>query len=813
MAEDEYGFDPDLIGPGDGPDENGFDPGLLEMDDPTLAGPDEVPTPDEIQALMAGDVAAAGDGLYAPPDPNLITQPSQSPGNPSGLILSPSQAEALGNGMGTPALAPQLTTTTKRGGSNSVSSSSSGMTPGGLKLSSDLFTREHQKADIAGAGDDAEFAAQRKRLDENFEAQKNAALEYGRFDAEHQMRIRELEKRQIDLNETHANLERRIHEDGKIVREKIMSGYREQLSAVKALAATTGNPLGGLGIGQGAALGAAMFVQGFLAVQGVNINVGAQIDKWVDRSIQEHQMKIDNAQQGAKDQLHLYDIARQSSEDDWEARQRFHGFALEAFKGQMAMEAARFGSDIAASRAMAKAAEFDMIREEKVAAIGDRAFQRYTSRHAAAAKDAHDQGTLAIQREANSIAWSRQAFDKSEAKLKREDEAKKDKAAKPTGTLFSDPGATKRDASGKVIGTANRWGRDPNATEHQFDKASDTAATHVGAYAQVVKGIEKLRALKPPAQDDFVEKYGMGWATRFSEAKRTYERQVLHTVQGIRHTIAGAALNKEEKGEWDSLLQTDSGWQDGSNMANLSQMEARFRDSFVARMDNIPGLQAIPEDQETLRPTAGGRSNDTDAALNAETAAKRAKVGPVAQATAGVTQTGHNEVESLGEKESPNGERLAGGGYSQSFYNYITKTGDLRGAGRTSNTSQIPGQKKEIDVIDRLAAMYVRPSDAESATVGGVRTDDPAETKQAVLAALKSIAAGKEINGRVPDPEVQAYTTSVIEELQDPWSQSNPDALFDHYTTKIRVDDDNDPVNKSEAASRRATATRNADRR
>src|SRR5690606_37884280 len=145
---------------------------------------------------------------------------------------------------------------------------------------------------------------------------------------EFQQREQELQQQVISFNQQAVELEQRMAAQAQAERAAYLAQYKEQLALVKQLALQSGNPMGQLSRAEAIGLAGAQFAQGFLAAQGVNIDVAGQVDRWVERSIAEHQMKIQNARTAAQETLHLYEIARQNSQDEWEARQRYRGFVI-----------------------------------------------------------------------------------------------------------------------------------------------------------------------------------------------------------------------------------------------------------------------------------------------------------------------------------------------------------------------------------------------------------------------------------------------------------------------------------------------------
>lgn len=256
-----------------------------------------------------------------------------------------------------------------------------------------------------------------------------------------------------------------------------------------------------------------------------------------------------------------------------------------------------------------------------------------------------------------------------------------------------------------------------------------------------------------------IKKYGPeGAKERLSEEVRNYKRQVKHTVQAARHAIAGANLTPEEKQEWDSLLESDSGWQSGSNAASVDQFEMRYRNEFLAAMDS-PYIRPLAPEEQDERPV-NDLPNDTVAGYNAGVRGQKAETTAVANAEGAVTAVGRNEVDKPG--------------FSIMFGKYMEETRDMRGAktdgGKTS-------QRKEIDHVDRLAAIIAKPeTEAQDAKY-------QKQLQQDAFRALNDLAAGKpSAKGKAPDPEVSAYAGWLVTQIQ----VANDPGVF-HYNVTART--------------------------
>ncbi len=128
------------------------------------------------------------------------------------------------------------------------------------------------------------------------------------------------------------------------------------------------------------------------------------------------------------------------------------------------------------------------------------------------------------------------------------------------------------------------------------------------------------------------------------------------------------------------------------------------------------------------------------------------------------------------------------GGYSPFYKSYIEETGDTKGVGHSSEMGA--GQRAEIDAIDNLMAIAIRPQMAiQEQTVDGKSTQTADDFSQASLSAMEAVkraAAGKEIAGGFkPDEETQRYAQRAIASLKD---FKTPDEAFTAFTSRVSPD-------------------------
>lgn len=486
-----------------------------------------------------------------------------------------------------------------------------GITPEGQRLAGGTYARANQQADKEIADQEVVRSGDERALRGAIGEQHAAILKGADAETVHFQILQGLERESNAFSMAQARLETNAQVESKATAAKYIGAYQEQLAGIRALAATSGNPLSGLSGMDKAGLGFAQFAQGFLAARGIHIDVNSQIDRWVDRGIQEHQQAIQNARQDAGDSLHLYEIARQTSQDDWEARQRYRGFVIEGFKSQLQSEAARFGSDIANSRAAEQIAQSDVALAQTVGQLHDRRFNQDLQIRMHHITQAHLQNQDALESRKIGV-------DETLAKAKLLEAQNK---SNPPRMKIGDPGATIRDASGRVVGEKNMWEVDRGAPKELQEAGGKAVSKASVEYDSIRRGLSLLKELRPPAMDSLLTKYGgLGpgdRAQKINEAYRLYDSQKVLTIMEARNAIAGANLTAPEKAEWAGLLDDDTAFQHGSNAAKLDLMENHYRNKFLAVANHTQGVIPLAAADQDTHPIEDA-PNDTEAGLNAQ---------------------------------------------------------------------------------------------------------------------------------------------------------------------------------------------------
>lgn len=635
-----------------------------------------------------------------------------------------------------------------------------GMTSGGLKRSGDLFQQAEDNAAQYMAPRDAESAKNAQRFGIAYNEERDALHQQAAAEKQYHANISNIYRREMDFNQHAADTEMKAAADAKAEREQYLGAFKEQLAGVRTLMQQSGNPLGTLGLGGAAAMGAAQFAQGFLAARGIHIDVAGQIDHWVERSMQEHQNKITNARGAAQDTLSLYNIARQSSSDDFEARQRMRGFVIEGFKGAIQMEASRFQSSIADSRAQEAMAKLDVEQTNTFERLGDKKFHEGLQARQSFIDEAFKKGTLAIEnlKAQAELARANAAGQKQTAGLK----------------LVSDPGDTQIDPkTGKpTSGGKFKWVVDTKNAEafKETNKAREF-------YANMKTDLDDLRDLKKRVD----VRFGPGWIKdRESEGYRLFNNQRNLIVGNVQHMMTGAQATDAEAQRYLAQLPDDHWLQAGENNSAIDNLQRWGRKHFEHSMDTwaerADRYGALPKGQEYDQLVTADPSQK--AAEDARFSGHDAGISPVNQAVTEVGARTSYGMQATHERTEH--------GISPSFSDFL----------KESKLEAPKNQTSSTNAVDHLALLVVHPE--KGVQIIGAKFDegmDASTTAQSALKSLKMLASGEDLpGGTKPNHLTQSYAKFVLSKIgEDPWaSGSNNDALVDYYGKRL-VDTESQP--------------------
>lgn len=430
------------------------------------------------------ELTPADVGLPDQPEPDLgpdVIVPV-APTNP--YLANPVQAAPL-----TP-VAPSVQPV-QAGQPTSVTAQTRSLTDDGMKKSRGYFSRAEANADAFSKADAAmtdrdiaQTEASYGQLDRGLEAQAEATriFEAGMSD---------LDRRQAEFHRDNAELEKRLTDEAIAERERYLADYETKLAGVAQLSAQSGNPFATMGASQAYGLAGAAFIQGFLAVKsGVQLNVTGQIDKFVDRSIQEHQQKIAGAKADAQSSLHLYETAKSLAADKAEARAVYRGFVLQEIKTRVDATARRLNSSMALAQAQQTKAKLDLELNATRRALGDRHFERVHTFLQSERQAAVQEANLAFENRRLQLEGFRTSLAAQAAQAER--------AAKPEklAPVVVDSSQVKYDKDGKPISGGKVVGV-YNLDSPGVAQAQQKIAEATQLHEMVTSGIERLLALKP----------------------------------------------------------------------------------------------------------------------------------------------------------------------------------------------------------------------------------------------------------------------------------------------------------------------------
>lgn len=447
----------------------------------------------------------------------------------------------------------------------SVTTQTRSLTDDGMKKSRGYFGRAEANADAFSRADAArtdqdiaQTEASYDELDRGLEAQAEATriFEAGMAD---------LDRRQAEFHKENAELEKRLTDESIAERERYLADYEAKLAGVAQLSAQSGNPFATMGASQAYGLAGAAFIQGFLAVKsGAQLNVTGQIDKFIDRSIEDHQRQIAGAKADAQSSLHLYETAKSLAADKAEARAVYRGFVLQGLKTQIDATARRFNSNLALAQAQQTKAKLDLELNATRRALGDRHFERTHAFLQSERQAAVQEANLAFENRRLQLEGFRTSLAAQAAQAER--------AAKPEklAPVVVDPSQVKYDkngkpiSGGKVVGVYNL--DSPGVAQAQ-QKIAEAQTLH----EMVSSGVSRLMELKPK---------GITWS-KFVANKTSPEYQQWDTARNllivdIMKAKSGAAFSQAEWDRQATALKDNGIWTgDTSNLADELTAQSR----------------------------------------------------------------------------------------------------------------------------------------------------------------------------------------------------------------------------------------------
>lgn len=553
---------------------------------------------------------------------------------------------------------------------------------------------------------------------------------------EHETALNQIEVKRQALFEEAAKQEAQARADSKISAAQFMSTYQQQLAGVRAMSVNIAGPLAKLSTSEVGGLTLAMFAQGFLAAQGIHIDVGQQIDRWVDRSIAEQTRQITQAGEAAQDTLNLWQISRQNSADDLEARQRYRGFIIEGLKSQTEMQAARFQSRLASAQSGVTRAHLDTEAEMVGNQMGK----------------AHEARVFEQKK------WETQtAFELEKVNLEKQKvalEAARVRAMKPPKEpkhqLIIDP------SDGKA-----KWYVSPDRINAQDD--AKVATKSQADYERVNKQINEAMDFR---QKHISDKWGhSSIIDQMSEAKRQYDAMVDRLAIEMGKTEFGTRASDKEAERIKKLVPFDKWYQKGSNESIWTKYMEDVRSDFTATMR--AHTDPIPEDQQVVM-----YSNEANPSGKAVYDAQVADRPPVAKFEA------VEQAKVVGKDSEDVGEHAYGskiwGHYALSDASppNAMENGKLTRKVTNYQDRKMPGWAV---AVDHLVNGYVKPEETKkfgdsNKIYYGTANETPDEIRDESLKALRNLAKGEAGGKEVPEG-AQAYAKYILslkpDELKD----------------------------------------------
>ncbi|MBA3580563.1 MAG: hypothetical protein H0W42_11325, partial [Gemmatimonadaceae bacterium] len=337
-----------------------------------------------------------------PPDNNILQNRFTTTATPEAPVETPAPGPQPAIQVVIPPSVPPGTQLSvppggKVGDATSQGASFRGVTDQGLEQSKKVYSGvdgriAQQTAPLETQARD-QLGQQRANAQNIYDAQNEQA----RLTQTHGETLAGLKRDEALFHQDAAALEQRMRLETKAESERYVGAYREQLAAVRAMTVDPTGPIAKLSTAQAGGLSMAMFAQGFLAAQGIQIDVSGQLDRWVERSIHEQERQIKQAEKGAEDTLSLWNIARQSSADDLEARTRYRGMVVAGMMATTEAKAQQFNSSVAMSKAKEANARLAVELGAVERQIQDGYFNKVQTVKQAEYQRAYQMGSLAQQ--------------------------------------------------------------------------------------------------------------------------------------------------------------------------------------------------------------------------------------------------------------------------------------------------------------------------------------------------------------------------------------------------------------------------------
>lgn len=210
-----------------------------------------------------------------------------------------------------------------------------------------------------------------------------------------------------DLQSKTANDAEVARQQARQLAQAARASYQQR---TQALAAMEINPAAGIAgmtpLNKGVSA-MALFAQGMLATKGINIDVRGTLDTWVDRTIQAQRDQISRGEKLSDADQTMWNMVRQESTDDADARTRVSGYLLARAQAHVQSIATQFAGPVAQAQAgQANAA----LQAKLYDAYGDVENKTYSIMSDDVNKKAQwriEQGHLALASQSNALAQAK----------------------------------------------------------------------------------------------------------------------------------------------------------------------------------------------------------------------------------------------------------------------------------------------------------------------------------------------------------------------------------------------------------------------
>lgn len=676
-------------------------------------------------------------------DDQPITSPSQLDTDDQ-PITSPSQVDAADPTKLTPAEESQIeiepSTPSLLPGAAKVGNAYKGLTPQGEQKAAATRGTIDSKVDAYSAADNARLSDQEDQLAKDTLAQKLGNDAKAKAEVDYQNGMGTAAAKLQGANEEYARQEQENAAAAKEDGAKFLQNYTQQLAAVRALTVNPVGPIAELSPGAMGGLSAAMFTQGFLAARGIKIDVAGQVDNYIQRSIHEQERRIGQAQQGVQDQMSLWQIAKQNSHDEWEARQRYRGFMLESMKASNDVLTSRFKSQLATADAGALNAQLDTQSHQAAFALRDRHEQRVLEMRKYYSDEAYKSAMIHIEE------------IKANAELARNSAAKGPQAQDMR--LYKDP------STGKVIGYNVNKSLGADDRDKKITSAEEAIRQTDPLWKQYEVAIKKAGATGA---------LGEGFWARTDPDAREAKTLGSKLVQMAVYADSGKAVTEEEFKRHADLVPVDNFWQAGGN--------ERVRQNYLHHAwDKYRSVvTSNSEDPEAGRNATGtnprGINPDEDA--NFKVLQKNPADAPAQDSFMGREV---DAAKTVGHENAKHGDTEAKSGFfsdskpykpvpsSNSYYDYTAAKG--------TGSQDMP---HELKFVDHLAMAAVSPdkfrnvASSFTGSAKGLIPDDNAALKAEGIQGLHRLAADK-------NPELAGYASYLLKQIEE-----DPDSLAGKY--------------------------------